>query len=1069
MKFVAYKSSAGSGKTHTLVREYLRLVISNPEKYKNILAITFTNKAANEMKGRILEYLDRLISYDASTAKALIKDLMEQLKAELNLDEAQIRYRAAIVLSLILHNYSNFAVSTIDSFTHRLVRSFARDLRLPLNFEIGLDTDQLINKSIDMLIGKVGSDETLTRILVQFVVSRLEDEQSWNIELELKKFGKILLREDSMMAVEKLRDLEAGDFIIIKNKLQGRIRQFENLLSNIGRQAMDLIDNHHLSAKSFYQSTKGIYSYIKRIAENDFSKVQPNSYVRTTITGDKWPAPKCPPDEKAAIDSISPQLQAYYQQIQDLVDKHYPDYKLFGLILKNIYPIAVLNEIDKVMAEFRENENTVHISEFNKRIAAIIDAEPVPFIYERVGEKYRHFLVDEFQDTSLLQWKNLLPLFENSLGSNQFNMIVGDAKQAIYRFRNGEVEQFAALPGIYGRGNDPVSVAREELLKKHYREVGLTVNYRSGGEIVRFNNRFFNYARQFLHDDLAGIYMDVAQQYIESGPDGMVHLEFTDQHEDDKNGSANQLNRILDLIRNDLAEFEHGDIAILTRTKKEGSEVARMLLENGINVVSSEVLRLDASPDVGFLTGLLRHLNAPDDMIPAAEVLVYLFEQKKLPFDHLHHLFSEVYGGTYNGLTDFLEKQGFHLKHPSGENLTLPELIGELIEIFGLDPQGQNPFMQFLLDLALNYNATENEGIAGFLEFWDEKGHKESIVVPETGDAVKIMTIHKAKGLQFPVVIYPFASAKPKKTYDEAWIEPQIDDIPELKSALVNLVKDIEETRFALLNEKESAKSFLDLLNVLYVALTRPEQRMYIFSTNKMKDGKWKANGGLPDVPDLLYNFLEQENLWEENNPVYIFGEAAAPSEKSRQAIPAVDTKPGAGYSSNWRQKVEFRRLAPRYWNVENPGRSRDRGILLHQMMAGIKTVNDLEKVFREAQIQGLIREDEKSALEEKMRRLIRHPKLERLFAESATAFTERDILLANGTVLRPDRMVTDGSRCTIIDYKTGHAAESHKKQMREYSQTLYEMGFQKVEALLVYLDEEEVVEVGPASDLSNG
>jgi len=349
MNFAVYKSSAGSGKTHTLVKEYIRLVVENPEKYRNILAITFTNKAANEMKSRILLYLKILGQFPVSVEKPLIMDVLEEISAKTGLTEQNISANASLALKLILHNYSNFAVSTIDSFVHRLVRSFARDLRLPVNFEIELDSDKLVAKSIGLLISKVGTDAGLTKALVQFVESKMDDEKSWDIELQLKKFTSSLLKEDSFEAIKKLESLETDDFIRINEKLMAIIKAFENKIQGIAQQADQLIKNRGIDPGAFYYGNKGIPGYFEKLAVKNFEKITPNSYVATTIYDNKWSSGKATISDKQAIDEISGQLTTCFTQIQNLVESGFSKYQVCKLVIQNIYPIAVLNAIQKVM------------------------------------------------------------------------------------------------------------------------------------------------------------------------------------------------------------------------------------------------------------------------------------------------------------------------------------------------------------------------------------------------------------------------------------------------------------------------------------------------------------------------------------------------------------------------------------------------------------------------------------------------------------------------------------------------------------------------------------------------
>ncbi|MCD4746178.1 MAG: UvrD-helicase domain-containing protein, partial [Bacteroidales bacterium] len=618
MSLYVYKSSAGSGKTFTLVKEYLKIVLSEPDKFRNILAITFTNKAANEMKERIISYLEELSinNSDSNTIKYLLPDLIK----ETGLEHIIISQRAEKVLELILHNYSDFAISTIDSFVHKIIRTFARDLHIPLNFEVELDTDDLISKSTDLLISNVGNDEKLTKTLIRFIETKTDNEQSWHIENDIQQFAKSLLNEDGYIYIEKLRKLSLDDFSGINRKINEVIKKFENNLKDIAISANNLIKEKNIPHSAFYQGRSGINKYFEYIVNNRFDKLEPNSHVNKTIEEDKWYGGKADYTEKQAIDSIKTNLIECFHNIQDILAEHYEQYIVFKLLNRNIYPIAVLNEIEKVINEIKAQNNIVHISEFNKKIADIVLNEPVPFIYERLGEKYKYFLIDEFQDTSVLQWQNLLPLIDNSLAENNFNMIVGDGKQAIYRWRNGEVEQLAKLPEIFKKNDNPFINEREQNLIRNYKSKNLNSNYRSEAEIVNFNNKFFSEIVNIIPETYRTIYDNQKQEFDVENKGGMVQIEFIDKNITeipyDELNFIKIKETIEDLVRDN---FFWKDIAILCRNNKNASKIARYLLMNEIDVISSESLLLSSSPEVNFIVAMIRFIFDPSDDISKTE------------------------------------------------------------------------------------------------------------------------------------------------------------------------------------------------------------------------------------------------------------------------------------------------------------------------------------------------------------------------------------------------------------------------------------------------------------------
>ncbi len=878
MNFTVYKSSAGSGKTFTLVKEYLRMVLRDPKEFRHVLAITFTNKAANEMKERIITSLKEIAEYTLLPDSKSVKYMLPELIEETGLDAQKLSGNAQVVLKLILHQYSEFAISTIDSFVHNIIRSFAFDLHLPLNFEVEINSDELIRKVVDILISRVGTDDNLTKILVNFTQTKTQEEKSWNIERDLNSIASYLLKEDSQIHIAKLRDLNLEDFGVISKQIISIVQKFENALGDLAREGDALIRSKGIDQRSFYQGAKGIGKYFENLANKKFDKIHPNSYVIATIQNDQWHGGKVTAGEAAAIDEIKEYLRSVFLRIDEFIKANYSRYILLCEIRKNIYPLAVLNEIGNVLEEYKADNNLVLISEFNKKIASIVLQEPVPFIYERTGERFHHYLIDEFQDTSVLQWQNLLPLIDNSLSEGNFNMIVGDGKQAIYRWRNGEVAQFAVLPKIYKRTDDPIQILREKSLERNYSEKVLNRNYRSKKEIIEFNNDFFTTLAANLTEEYQTIYNDLIQLADTDNTGGYVHLEFHTDSDDETTFTDFNLLRIKETISELLNEgFRWKDIAILCRNNKQASRIAADLLGNEINVVSSESLILSNSAEVRLLVSVVKLLLNPNDDIAKTELITWLTQKGHLKKDLHDNLKdfgiagdSKFSAETEMSFYEVLSENGYPLRRTSLLNLQIYDLMEELIRIFGMNGQ-PDPYIQFFLDALLQWCSRENPVLYDLPGWWDENKEKLSIVVPPGIDAVQVMTIHKSKGLEFPVVIFPFASEKLRKTQEKLWIDPNVNEIRELTTALVNTSKSLEETQFAGLYHEEENKSLLDILNLLYVVMTRPSHRIYIFSASPPE-----KNNGIYSVPGFFKQYLVAKNLWQDEQTIYTFGNRMA-------------------------------------------------------------------------------------------------------------------------------------------------------------------------------------------------
>lgn len=1055
--FTVYKSSAGSGKTFTLVKEYLALALNDetspPQAYRHILAITFTNKAAAEMKERIVKALKELAEDDHSTISAGTKTLLEILKdhrklnAKAPLTDEVIRQRAKNVLTSILHNYSDFAIGTIDAFVHKVVRTFAFDLKIPMSFDIEMDDEKLLRQAIDLLIAKIGSDERLTKALIEFTESKTDDEKSWHIENDLMKFAKNLLNEEGAVYIEKLRELSVDDFFKIRETLFSEIRKFETAVTTAAKNADELIKRSGLTAKQFYQGDKGIAGYFEKIAKGRMDYLEPNNYVKNTVDEDKWTAGKITKDEQMEIERLKPRLIDAFNKIQILKDEDHPDYILFSLINKNIYSVAVLNEIEKLLNEYKAENNIVHISEFNKMIAKIVLNEPIPFIYERLGERYNNYLIDEFQDTSVLQFQNLLPLIDNSLASGYFTMLVGDGKQAIYRWRGGEVEQFAMLPGIFSHNDNPLVLEREEALKRNYDGQVLNKNFRSKREIIEFNNSLFRTLSGRLTEKYKTIYDKLEQEFAPENTGGFVQVEFI--NDDTQDWREQNFIRTYEIIQQLQADnYSLKDIAILVRKNTDGSEIANYLTEKNIKVISSDSLLLSNSTDVNFLHSLLKFLANTGDNIVHTEILEYLIASGAVANTSIHELIKEK---ESSGLFTIIRRVAKKFSIERLSRMALYELVEELVQLFGLN-RHPNAYIQFYLDEVLNYSIKKNNNLNDFIEYWEEKKTKASLVIPQGMDAVSIMTIHRSKGLEFPVVILPFSNGRVKNGKDNLWIDLDNEKIPNLPAALVPASKGLEETIYAQQYGEEKSKSLLDSLNVLYVGLTRPEERMYILADTP---GRTPANMG--KISDMLAFYYQEKGEWQEGQTVYTFGEAVK-HDTHKSSKPVVDTYHLSVFNSNqWRDSIKMRAAAPSIWNTSMAETKKDYGVLLHTAFARIRSVDDMEQGLSDMLEEGLINTEEKEHLLNTIMKVTALPELEMHYKKGVLVKNEVEVITKDAKINRMDRVVLDGKNAVIIDYKTGKEKAGYEKQIMEYGNLLTQMGYVVTKKLLVYIDNENV------------
>ncbi len=1049
MSFTVYRSSAGSGKTHTLVKEYLNLVLRNPEVYRNILAITFTNKAANEMRERILNALRHLSDPRANAGESTIKHMLPDLLETTGLDEKTLTDNAAKVLHDILHNYEDFSVSTIDSFIHRIIRTFAFDLHLPLNFEVELDEQAMVGMAVDMLLGQVGVEPVTTDVLLRFAASRIDDEKNWDIEKDLRKFARKLLRDDIAEHLPLLESMNARDILKASELMNISVRKFEKEITDKAKGLVATWSRNDITQDDLYYARNGVFGFVSKLAGGNFSTLE-NKNARKTLDEGKWASSKPGPAKLTVIEKLSEDMGMMLRDIIEHIEKGKPQYVLYKLLRRNIYPLAVLAEIDAVLQQIRQAESIIHISEFDKRIAMVVENEPVPFIYERLGDRYHHFLIDEFQDTSVLEWQNILPLIENSLGEAHFNMLVGDPKQAIYRFKGGEVEQLVKLPSIHKRPDTPEMLMREKQLGDHYNGKQLRKNFRSASNIIAFNNAIYAHLGTSLPESLQGIYEDCRQEIPNDKTGGEVRIRFLD-------AGGNMSDReplYFEHIREYIGEMTspHGyklkDIAILTRSNASASKIARNLLLGGIPVVSAESLLLSSSPGVNFLVSSLDLIANREDRLAMAVMINFITSQKS---NSPHSTLAQVMNGgekqmAFDRFRDFLGSEGIAFDPAMLSQMGLYERVEELVRVF-VNMPSPDPYVSFFLDLVFEYAGNVRLPDEDFTAYWRENSHKFSVVVPEGLDAVNVMTIHKAKGLEFPVVIFPFANSRVDNSRNQVWIPIREEQLPGLKAALVPLSSTLEDTDYEWVYREEQEKALLDMLNIMYVATTRPTRNLFIICDKPPAD-KTDIN----NIPACLKSYLESEGQWEEAKNEYNFGEPAMAAEGKE--LPLSMLSLGQFISGDWRQYIRLSGRAADRWDLNDEKRNMAWGNLVHNILSSIRSGDELEEVLRKESLKGNLREDEMERIGEVLRSLLQMEELKMFFNDSYEIKNEITIMDEGGREYRPDRVMISGSKAIVLDYKTGKEDPSHLRQVNLYGQLLGEMGFREVEEYLLYIDD---------------
>jgi ATP-dependent exoDNAse (exonuclease V) beta subunit len=1060
--FVVYKSSAGSGKTYTLVREYLKIVLHDPDLFRHVLAITFTNKAANEMKERVVRYLMALADDEKRRSDPAVRQMLPYLAEHLHLKEEHVCERAEKVLRLILHHYGEFSISTIDSFTHRVIRTFAHDLEIPMNFEVELESEEALRQAIDELIGLVGTEARITRLLIEFVEKKAGDELNWNVGNDLYEFSKALLNEDSLQYLSEVKKHDLDVFMEVKSKLIALSTAIEKKARESAGTMLASVNRIGLGHDDVSNKSRGVLSYLLNIHRERSELALQNSYARKSLETGEWLGSKADPAIRSAFESIKGELLKEGRDYIDFLQKEYPRYLIGRLLLNNLYATALLGAIEKNLDENLLEDNKVLISEFNRRISAVVREQPAPFIYERLGERYQHYLLDEFQDTSIMQWHNLLPLIENALASGRLNLVVGDAKQAIYRWRSGDARQFQMLPGLIRENPDPLLDSRERALRENYHSENLAMNHRSSPVIVDFNNRFFQDVIPLLPENNAGLYLSSEQVAAKKNKPGMVRIEVTRKDDPDGLNYSQQVLQKTSAIIEELREdgYSLKDIAILCRKNEKAAIIASHLIQQGISVISSESLLLTQSPAVNFLVAFARHLRIQNDPLPVAEILHFLVSKNYIAGVTFDSLWLERLSATKNptdeiqpeflpGFQNILEEYFPGFEYSQLRGFDLQALFRYLAVFFSLDLQ-EDSYLRFFMDYVMDFMKKNQGGISEFLEWWEGKSTKASLVIPEGIDAVRIMTVHRAKGLQFPAVIFPFADEEFRKTRKHLWVKLEEDLAEPLRVAYLPARESLSETEYAPILQEEKDLSVIDLVNVLYVALTRPEERLYVIS----KQFPAKTVGPV-SVPKLILNFLQKQGLFEEGRQQYQFGER---SGKESQAIAhPVQEQADDKLKGKAHLKMMLRKHAPDSWAMDEPEQNREWGTMVHDLMSEMNDIKDIPEIIGSLQRSGELTDEDASKLRKMARELLNDKEIMNLFSPGCEVRNEAEILTPEGKSYRPDRVMIRSGKVTIIDYKTGFQRDSHKKQVEDYASLLQQMNYVVESAYLLYLNETPV------------
>lgn len=1058
--FIIYKSSAGSGKTYTLTLEYLKLALAKPGAFRQILAVTFTNKATAEMKERILKELVRLrITVDPSEKMDAV--LMESLQV----DEAGLKVKASQTLTSILHDYGHFAVSTIDSFFQKVVRAFAREMDLNAKFEVELDQQAVLDRVVDRVVMLVMEDEFLHKWLVDYASEQIQNGKSWDIRRNIRELGSQIFQEDFKRYSSEIREfLKEKENI---SKLQIFVRERKTELIKITRELKDQANqiriNNGLEWTDFSGGSRSFARKFDQLGERNEPVPEVNKTMIDAIDNpDKWYTKKSPqtPRIEAAFSEGLNQILAQFEPLTY-------QWKTIEAISKNIYVFGIFRNLLDELSVIKDEENILLISDANEFLKEITKENDAPFIYEKVGNQYRNYLIDEFQDTSGFQWASFKPLLENSLSQGNTNLLVGDVKQSIYRWRGGEMklllEQVEAETGMFG-----------------INLLNLDTNFRSLPNIIEFNNALFkslpasfeaNLSQSYGVEDpsiLSRAYHDVNQEISpkkeKSAFRGKVKLEFLAPIKDDEEGSFNDqvLAKLPEMVRE---LQDHGyclrDIAFLVRSKKEGEAIADILMkETAVNtdpnyrfdVLSEESMYLNKSASVKALVAGLRYLQYPDDPVQFKTMWYYRSVLRDEPVNHTLFALDQIPDHLKVKVDSFREKETLLLQLP------LMEALEELIVALDLMENGlEKAYISGFKEAVYDFTANNRSDLAGFLEWWEENQYKRTVKIPEGHDAMRILTIHKSKGLQFKVVLMPFLKWTIFDTNKGNVVWSPFEDQNKNLSAIIPLTLggNLAQSAFSQIYSEEAIMAYLDSLNMIYVALTRAEDVFWGLVPYKEKIGS--QNMMEVHLQQIVENGIATEDgLSLEahfNHEIKVFELGDWPMEKPER--PEFLSVPTLRWSyQNWSELLKVKKYAVDFSPEGLEQRKkRNFGLLVHEILEKSVNLEAAKSNLQAFYFEGRLSESEKLEVGNQLKDLFSNPVFSDWFEGEGVLLAEQGILLPGGKQKRPDRIILRPTESIIVDFKTGEEQEKYGLQVRDYMDLVQKLTQKPVKGYLCYLE----------------
>ena len=1072
-----YKASAGSGKTFTLATEYIRLLVENPTSYRNILAVTFTNKATEEMKMRILSQLYGIWKQLPESA-----DYMKVIREKTGYGEELISERAGIALQNLLHNYNYFRVETIDTFFQSVLRNLARELELTTNLRIGLNDHQIEDIAVDQLIADLNTTDIVLQWIIRYIMESISDDRSWNVISKIKKFGCTIFQDRYKEVSDELskKMQEPGFFEHYTTQLRELREAALEHMKQIGESFFDELEAEQLTIDDLSGKSRGIASFFNKLRRGEFDASIENATVANHLESyEKW-CTKTHPKRDYIYTLAQGSLGNILRYAVDERPRQWKLYKSADLTLRHLNQLRLLGSIEQKVRQLNADANRFLLSDTQQLLHALIGESDSPFIFEKIGTQLEHVMIDEFQDTSTVQWQNFCVLLAEAMShENTSNLIVGDVKQSIYRWRSGD---WRLLNDIEQQFNSQQIETR-----------ALDTNYRSQRNIIQFNNVFFRQAATLEYmaqkelnaaeaAQLEKAYADVEQK-IPAGKDplGLVSIRLLPA-DDYQTATLKQIAETIATLR--AQGIPQKEIAILVRVNQYIPTIARYFMEQmpEVTIVSDEAFRLDASNAVCLLVQALRLLTHPDDQLTKAAIVKnWHHDVLGEPAEDNRLLLSTV--DLDSGLPEAFRNHREELTA-----MPLYDLVERLYDIFSLERLSeQSAYVCTFFDQLAAYVSENTADIFAFLNEWDETICKKTIQSDET-EGVRILSIHKSKGLEYPYVIIPFCDWQLEKQNDNIlWCKPVEEPFSDLPIAPVDYSqRQMMGTIYEHDYLQEHLQNTVDNLNLLYVAFTRACKGLYVLGRRNAKNLRSTLiEQCLPLVAKELSDAVIEGMEDDKATLSFTYGTPASPRSDTSRITPHASAKtknpflkpaePLPVAFSYHESKVSFRQSNRSQAFIEGDDEEKAQrhryiqaGSVLHEIFSTIRTVNDIPDALRRLQFEGVLYDEEMTAehITSMLKKRLENPRVADWFSPRWTLFNECTILsVENGEVKerRPDRVMTDGQEWIVVDFKFGSPKPEYHDQVREYMNLIQKMesvSSDKIHGYLWYVYSNKIEEV---------